>query len=261
MTNVIKIRSDKLLTVLEKAKNLKTEYVLIPRNFWQYTYASSIVGISYGAIVVESRFYEFKDNENYYELWDDESLQWIAMQTKDINQFKQQHVAKYGNAPFKEYLDVYANSYVVNDKQLSIGYGLHEMDDSPQGIPTIPLFPYDTMLRQIETMVFSSQNCALVVPHTDVLSNEDFVNIIHSKAGVGASIWIPKIGDLCDKATEYAMSLTGTLLNIAKGDKVTCSIKDRIMYRDAYSFLVEFNVFKKSKKCSLMYYMMMLKFT
>ena len=254
----------KILDVFELSKLLKSEYIMIPRNIFQRTPNTSILGLSYDCIVTIANFNALH-HEKYYSLWEETSLPWIAFEGKSVNQFSQDHKAVFTNQGIKdipkiEHLKLYYNSYMVNNHLVSIGDALEDIIADQTNLPFVKLFSHDHILMKIESMLFAFQNSSFVVQNVDITEQEDFMNIINSKAGVGATMWVPEIGILSkQEAHRYIMSLKGTLLNVSKGDKVICTIKDRLAGRTGYNFIVRFDVYKPKKACTLSYYMMMLK--
>lgn len=263
------------ISVLKAAKLLKSEYIVLPRTLTQTGPLTSIMGISYNAIVTSGYFETFKNDPSYYELWDDRSLSYISFMTKDINPFFNMHKATHsttlsdGTIQTKDIEELYidVNEYIVGNVKVSIGYRLVEPvkdfgvdKDSNLIGPSIELFPYDDKINKIQEMLFSDINSISIIPPTDLTHQEDFMDIINSKAGVGATIWVPKMANLTrEQSKMYSMSLTGTLLYVSKGDSVYGEIKDRIPNRPGYNYMVKFTVSKPKKKCVLEYRMMMLK--
>ena len=250
------INGDIMVDVLEAAKILKSEYVIIPRVLMQSSDRSSILGISYNSIVTTSHFYSLEDPK-YYNLWDGTSdVEYIVVATKDINPFLRDVTG------YKAFHENYDKNY------MSINYTLHNNGMKNIGIAhsltniylknAIPLFQYHDLLFKIDGMIFGKNNGSIVIPRTDLRSNQEFLDIIHSKAGVGAQIWIPEMAN-SEKLYQYAMSLTGTLLNVSKGDYIEYRIYDKIPNHSGYNFITEFIVNKPKKRCGLLYFMMFLK--
>lgn len=256
--NNTEIIDSRILDVLEVAKNLKSEYVLIPRLLFQKTPSSTILGMSYDAVVAILNAEAFK-NEKYYELWKENSLPWISLEGKSINQFNLEHKSLFPNTSIDK-LQIEYTTYVVNGSPLSIGTNMTEYKEEADSTPSITLFSHDPILAKTESMLFAYQNSSFVVQNIDITNDEEFQRIANAKAGIGAELWVPKIGNLTDEeAHRYTMSLTGTLLNISKADKVFITIKDRLAGRTGYNFIVRFDVMKPKKGISISYYMMMLK--
>ena len=247
--------------ILENAKLMKSEFIIIPNMILQKSVLTSVVGISYDSIVTIGYFDDL-NTPPFYNLWNstDNALSCIALEGKSINQFIQEHRAYYGEvSPFRPF-NIYSEKFFTGEYR-GIGISLNEsQDDETEPCPHITLFSHYAFLGKINSMLFAYENSSTVVQDIDLTNNEDFMYIANSKAGVGALMWVPEIGELKGKkATEYTMSLTGTLLNISKGDRIKCTIKDRLVGRSGYNFIVRFDVQKPKKKCVLSYYMMMLK--
>jgi hypothetical protein len=262
------ITDNRIMDVLEVAKNLKSEYTVIPRLLFQKTPSSSILGVSYDAIVSVINA-QCLDDPKYYELWKDESLPYIRLESKNINQFNLEHKTIMKSLhrdydPVKEARLLY-NTYLVNGKPTSVGTRLDDRDVELESkgilLPTMPLFNHTESLGKAESMLFAYQNSSFAVQSTEITDNQAFMDIANSKAGIGATMWVPEgVGNLTtEQAHRYTMSLTGNLLNISKGDKVFITIKDRLAGRTGYNFIVRFDVYKIKKGMTISYYMMMLK--
>lgn len=255
------MEAQKLWSVLEHSKLMKAEFVTIPRVLIQKTPISSMIGLSYDAIVTIG-YFEDLNQPPFYSLWDTYSLPWISFEGKSVNQFVQDHRAKFGELTEFYPFEVISNKYFIG-KERCIGTVFREPnpeEPNDENCPKFQLFPSDPILGKANSMLFGYENSSFVVRNVDISNNEKFLEVANAKAGVGAMIWKPVIGDMDEKvATRYTMTLTGTLLNIAKSDKVYCSIKDKIVGKPGYNFIVRFDVVKPKKRCTLSYYMMMLK--
>lgn len=274
MSTVI-VEANKLLPILDSVKHMKSEYIIIPRNFLQQSYESSILGVSYNAIVTIGNFLAFKD-PYYYELWRDPALKYIALASKDIKNFFQMH-KEYRTRFYSSYaqpteLAIATNDYIVNNTRISIGFSLAAVDHSinqlnqteatvrNQALARIPMFPYNEFLCKTNVMMFYDRNSLPIIPMCNVGSNKEFMNIMNAKAEVGSVIWIPVIGGLSPLAAQqYAMSLPTTLMRINNDDQVYCMIKDRIPDQGGSCFIVNFRLEKPKAKCVINLYMMMLK--
>lgn len=257
----------KFMNVLDHAKTLKGELSVIPRDLLQMSAQSSITSISYNAIVTTSNMHDLKD-PSYYTLWNDPSLDRIALNTKDINNFTATRKQLFGYEesgkivipPIEEmYLDYV--SYYVNGKTVSIAHRIREAKAGKDGtVPVIPLIPHQDIAAKIEMMTWEKDNAAdRIVNRSDITNNEEFRNIIDAKAGAGATMWMPKIKEFDFKCIPYAISLTSSILNVSKGDSVYLSIYDRIPNQPGHVFISEFYINKSNKKCELSTYMLMMK--
>lgn len=258
----------KLYTVLEAAKVLKSEYIVIPRNLFQSSFESSIVGVSYDSIITLSHFENLTDT-SYYSLWDESALSYIALLSKDINALMLAHKNKYSSPIFENgklvadlssnVILIFTHDYVVAGKPVSIAYRLEEASTDGVNNATIPLTHYEPLMYKTNYMLQAATNSTPVSPYIDVTSNESFLNIIQSKSAMGSVIWRPDIPELGDAAYDYVMSIPVTLFNVSKGDSVFFTILDRVPNRSGYNFIVQFKVIKPKKKCTLVYHLMMLK--
>ena len=244
---------DEFIDVLEEAKNLKSEYIIIPRNITQRIPSETVMGVSYDAIIMCSEFEEFKSFW-HAELWKYDHIPYIALATKDINVFFQNHRAKaegsVGPCQFE-----YVSYNLGNSSSLGIATKLIEPfeDNTNVEMPLVNPYKY---LGLVNNMMYGVQNSTYVYELTELENDEQFRDIIDSKAKEGGRIWIPKIPD---KQNEYAMTLSGTIFNVSKGDKVSCVIRDNINKKTGYHFIAQFTVWKPKKKCVLVYYLMLLK--
>ena len=274
MSTVI-VETNKLLPILDSVKHMKSEYIIIPRNLLQQSYESSILGVSYNAIVTVGDYLAFK-NPYYYELWREPSLKYIALASKDIKNFFQMH-KEYRSRFYSSYaqpteLAIDTNEYVVNNTRVSIGYSLSAVDHSINqlsqaeaairngALARISLVPYNEFLCKVNVMMFNDHNSLPIIPMCNVGSNKDFMDIMNAKAEVGSVIWIPVIGGLSPlTAQQYAMSLPTTLMRVNNDDQVYCMIKDRIPDQNGSCFMVNFRLEKPKSKCVINLFMMMLK--
>lgn len=258
-----------LLTALEYAKTLKAEYVLIPRTVSQNSPYTSILGISYDAIVITSHFDAISKNpQNFVDLWEEPTISHIALATKNINQFMLMHkgmVTPALDASGKEIipevcgLEMSYTTYLIGNIPHSIAYEIREPIGERNENPIIPLVVPQLLLVKIESMLYGLQNSVFVCNHTRVDQDEVFRKIIQSKARDGSAMWIPEIDSSKEKGIEYAMTLSGNMFNIAKDDEVYCTIKDNLAGKTGYNFIAQFDVKKVKKKCSICYNLMMLK--
>ena len=62
------VNGDFIQKIFKEAKNMKAEYVLVPRNLMQNTYLSSLIGLSHNAIVTHGVFSSLRDMV-HYDLW------------------------------------------------------------------------------------------------------------------------------------------------------------------------------------------------
>lgn len=238
-----------LLDVLEAAKNLKSEYLIIPRIITQYIPTESVLGISYDAIVICSFFEEF-ESFSHKALWEYQNIPYIALASKDINVFFQNHRAKTDELISSCHFE-YTSYNLEGANSLGIAFKL--VEENGIEMPLVNPYKY---LGLINNMLYGVQNSSYVYELKELENDEQFRNIIDSKARDGGQIWIPNVPN---KQNEYAMTLTGTMFNIAKGDNVSCVIRDNIDKRTGYHFIAQFTINKPKKKCVLVYYMMLLK--
>lgn len=243
---------DEFIDVLEESKNLKSEYVVIPRTITQTTPYTSVLGVSYDAIITVSIFESFKSFW-YTDIWEYESIPYIALATKDINVFFQNHKAiTSGSINPLEF--EYKTYNLGPNNALGIASKVYEtIQDKKVEMPLVNPSKY---LGLITNMMYGVQNSTYVYELKELENDEQFRNIIDSKARDGGQIWIPNIPE---KENEYAMTLTGTMFNIAKGDNVSCIIRDNIDKRTGYHFIAQFTIHKPKKKCILIYYLILLK--
>lgn len=263
------VNGDFIQKIFKEAKNMKAEYVLVPRNLMQNTYLSSLIGLSHNAIVTHGVFSSLRDMV-HYDLWKEQSLQWIMFMPKDMLSFNKMRKAIYGRDDLPLSLQMQFVRYIINGKAVSIAHKLIEIVDQSKltikgeleesMIPYYNLFPYDDALNKITAMVFQRDNGSQIVWHQDVTNDEELNKILASKAGVGSFPWYPEVEGL-PKQHPYFIYMTSNLLNVNKGDKIEFNLYNHLPSRDASYFLSEFNVSKPKKGCiitTLMLHMIMI---
>ena len=265
--------------ILEEAKNMKTDILIIPRIPFQSSIASKILGVSDNSIVCIGDFDSIR--KSIYTgkpLWNEPSLQYISLWTKDISPFlkiindKAESIARESlkiknpkektpkeaivqNLPSTAIISY--KKYMINNVEKSIAYKITVLDEKNEVMVNvlgnnsvvrsdINLIDYTFNLNNIfnyTTMVNSGQ---VVCRDIDISDNKEFNEIINSKAGIGARIWY-----LDKQYIDYMIYLNKAFLNVSKGDRVYCSIIDNINNKNYNYFMVEFTIVKLKKKFKL----------
>lgn len=251
----IQVNTEIMMHVLNTAKNLKSEYVLIPRNIMQRSIDSNLIGISYSSIITTGVFEELRYLENV-DLWEDPSLWYIMFSTKDILNFNKMRKVVYAdNTPPELQLEIRYRTYEINGQETSVAYSLSEILNYnfvvvPNTLPRIDLFPYEDAYNKIKAMDYQRTNSSQIVWNQDITEDESFNDILNSKAGVGSMPWYPRVEGLPEQHP-YIIYMASNLLNVSKGDMVKLSMYNHIKDRDDSFFLSQFDIYKKKKKCIL----------
>ena len=279
LTEVLDFR--KIKFVLEEAKNLKTDILLIPQFIFQASIYSSILGISDNAIITIGDFDRLRDESfNKEGLWRDTSLKYISLWTKDISPFmklindtaesKVREVLNITNPKEKvkkdkieEFLPksilLTYRKFIVNNIEISIGTKLTILDENNKILSVtlgnntvvtseINLINYQQNLGHILEYSNMWNSGHKVCENVDISDDFEFNDIINVKTTEGARMWIPKDNNL----KQYMVYLNKAFINISKGEKIYLSIVDNIPNKQYNYFLVNFFIDKaKKKKCRL----------
>lgn len=254
-----KIDGNKLMTVFEEVKMMKSEYVLIPRELMQASSVSSVLGISYNAMVYSGIFDKLKD-PYFYQMWQEPTLPYIMMETKNANTFRSERNKMYG--PDTPYDDIYIDyeTYFINGKPVSIAHTLRDGRVTESGeYVSVTLVAPNEMLEKINLLIWQVGNAKHIITDSNITDNPDFRDIIDAKAGAGASMWIPKLPESDLKPIPYGISLNTSILNVSKGDSIYLNIYDRIPQRSGYCFVAQFTVSKVKRKARIDTYLTMMK--
>lgn len=279
---IIKVNFNDIRLVLEEAKNLKSDILIIPQLLFQYDISSSILGVSANSIVTFSNLSNldiFKENRP---LWNDDSLKFISLSSKEISPFlkiiydytesltrAQLNIGDpkikipknkiLENLPRSAYIRY--RKYIINGEIQSIAYRLEVYDihgDILQNLlgnntsvaSIINLLNYDVNLFNIEryrNLWVSGINVGTI----DITNDVRFNTIMNSKTTDGAQIWIPNEEIYGSVYKPYILYLNKAFLNISKGDSVKLSIVDFVPEVPINYFLASFEITKPKKKCKL----------
>ena len=254
-----------ILRILDLGKNLKAEILIIPRILTQTTYQSSLLGISYDSVITLSDFQVIKEmclDTGVVELWEDKSLPYIALYTKDINEYIKVYsdtMAKDDTAFIEYFIWADEYSYGVGTYKIATILAIKAMIGDKgveHGITCVP--PYMAM-NSINSMQCSILGGEKIVNKVDVTNDEKLRLIIDSKASFGAGIWIPTMPEIDKKQGPYYISLMPTILNVSKGDSIYFSIYDNLKDWTGSFFIAEFEVVKYKKKCTIKTQMLIMK--
>lgn len=278
----IEVNFNDIRLVLEEAKNLKSDILIIPQLLFQCDINSSILGVSANSIVTFANLSNldmFKDN---HPLWNDDSLRFISLSSKEISPFlkiiydytenltrtqlgindpkvKTPKNKILENLPRNAYIRY--RKYIVNGKIQSVAYRLEVYDthgdilqkflgNNTSVASIINLINYDVNLFNIEryrNLWMSGINVGTI----DITNDARFNTIMNSKTTDGAQIWIPDEEIYGSIYRPYILYLNKAFLNISKGDSVKISIVDFVPEVPINYFLVSFEITKLKKKCKL----------
>ena len=273
---------------LKMAKNLKADDVIIPRflsQFGTYEPKSRIIGQSYKSIVITATFdankyVDFNDQSSsivrWPELWPTNKfgLEYICLHAKDISPFykaiSDYNAATYGDPKrFIKFVTIDYTVYRINDQNISIAHRIYYQDPKNPNliISSIELLPYGQLLQTIESMI--SYYCkSNILSITDISDNPTFLAIQASKASDGVSMFqidtskeLYKLGvydsyKVRDLNRKYTLFLGKSMLNVAKGDKTTLILSNRIPDFPNNRFFSHYEVDKPKKRMKLDYYML-----
>lgn len=279
---VIEVNFNIIRLVLEEAKNLKSDIIIIPQLLFQSDIESSILGVSANSIVTFATLSNldiFRDN---CPLWNDDSLKFISLSSKEISPFlkiiydysesltrTQLNISDpkvktpknkiLENLPRSAYIRY--RKYIINGEVQSIAYRLEVYDihgDILQNLlgnntsvaSIINLINYDVNLFNIKryrNLWMTGINVGTI----DITNDVRFNTIMNSKTTDGAQIWIPNEEIYGSIYRPYILYLNKAFLNISKGDSVRLSIVDFVPEVPINYFLASFEITKPKKKCKL----------
>lgn len=273
---------------LKMAKNLKADDVIIPRflsQFGTYEPKSRIIGQNYKSIVITATFdankyVDFNDQSSsivrWPELWPTNKfgLEYICLHAKDISPFykaiSDYNAATYGDPKrFIKFVTIDYTVYRINDQNISIAHRIYYQDPKNLNliISSIELLPYGQLLQTIESMI--SYYCkSNILSITDISDNPTFLAIQASKASDGVSMFqidtskeLDKLGwydsyRAKDLNRKYTLFLGKSMLNVAKGDRTTLTLSNRIPDFPNNRFFSHYEVDKPKKRMKLDYYML-----
>lgn len=279
---IIEVNFNNIRLVLEEAKNLKSDIIIIPQLLFQSDIESSILGVSANSIVTFSNLSNldiFRDN---CPLWNDDSLKFISLSSKEISPFlkiiydyaesltrTQLNISDpkvktpknkiLENLPRSAYIRY--RKYIVNGEVQSVAYRLEVYDihgnilqnllgNNTLVASIINLINYDVNLFNIKryrNLWMTGINIGTI----DITNDIRFNTIMNSKTTDGAQIWIPDEEIYSSIYRPYILYLNKAFLNISKGDSVRLSIVDFVPEVPINYFLASFEITKPKKKCKL----------
>ena len=279
---VIEVNFNNIRLVLEEAKNLKSDIIIIPQLLFQSDIESSILGVSANSIVTFATLSNldiFRDN---CPLWNDDSLKFISLSSKEISPFlkiiydyaesltrTQLNISDpkvktpknkiLENLPRSAYIRY--RKYIVNGEIQSVAYRLEVYDidgnilqnllgNNTSVASIINLINYDVNLFNIKryrNLWITGINVGTI----DITNDIRFNTIMNSKTTDGAQIWIPDEEIYGSIYKPYILYLNKAFLNISKGDSVRLSIIDFVPEVPINYFLASFEITKPKKKCKL----------
>lgn len=279
---VIEVNFNNIRLVLEEAKNLKSDIIIIPQLLFQSDIESSILGVSANSIVTFASLSNLDILRDNCPLWNDDSLKFISLSSKEISPFlkiiydyaesltrtqlnindpkvKTPKNKILENLPRSAYIRY--RKYIVNGEVQSVAYRLEVYDingDILQNLlgnntlvaSIINLINYDVNLFNIKryrNLWMTGINVGTI----DITNDTRFNTIMNSKTTDGAQIWIPDEEIYGSIYKPYILYLNKAFLNISKGDSVRLSIVDFVPEVPINYFLASFEITKPKKKCKL----------
>lgn len=279
---VIEVNFNNIRLVLEEAKNLKSDILIIPQLLFQSDIESSILGVSANSIVTFATLSNldiFRDN---CPLWNDDSLKFISLSSKEISPFLK-IIYDYSESLTRTQLNISDSKiktpknkilenlprsayiryrkYIVNGEIQSVAYRLEVYDNHGNILQNIlgnntsvasiiNLLNYDVNLFNIKryrNLWMTGINVGTI----DITNDIRFNTIMNSKTTDGAQIWIPDEEIYGSIYRPYILYLNKAFLNISKGDSVRLSIVDFVPEVPINYFLASFEITKPKKKCKL----------
>ena len=279
---VIEVNFNNIRLVLEEAKNLKSDVIIIPQLLFQSDIESSILGVSANSIVTFATLSNldiFRDN---CPLWNDDSLKFISLSSKEISPFLK-IIYDYSESLTRTQLNISVpkiktpknkilenlprsayiryRKYIVNGEVQSVAYRLEVYDingnilqnilgNNTSVASIINLINYDINLFNINRYRHLWMT-GINVGTIDITNDLRFNTIMNSKTTDGAQIWIPDEEIYGSIYRPYILYLNKAFLNISKGDSVRLSIVDFVPEVPINYFLASFEITKPKKKCKL----------
>lgn len=279
---VIEVNFNNIRLVLEEAKNLKSDIIIIPQLLFQSDIESSILGVSANSIVTFATLSNLDILRDNCPLWNDDSLKFISLSSKEISPFlkiiydysesltrTQLNISDpkiktpknkiLENLPRSAYIRY--RKYIVNGEIQSVAYRLEVYDNHGNILQNIlgnntsvasiiNLLNYDVNLFNIKryrNLWMTGINVGTI----DITNDIRFNTIMNSKTTDGAQIWIPDEEIYGSIYRPYILYLNKAFLNISKGDSVRLSIVDFVPEVPINYFLASFEITKPKKKCKL----------
>lgn len=279
---VIEVNFNIIRLVLEEAKNLKSDIIIIPQLLFQSDIESSILGVSANSIVTFATLSNLDILRDNCPLWNDDSLKFISLSSKEISPFlkiiydyaesltrTQLNISDpkiktpknkiLENLPRSAYIRY--RKYIVNGEVQSVAYRLEVYDidgnilqnllgNNTSVASIINLINYDVNLFNIKryrNLWMTGINVGTI----DITNDIRFNTIMNSKTTDGAQIWIPDEEIYGSIYRPYILYLNKAFLNISKGDSVRLSIVDFVPEVPINYFLASFEITKPKKKCKL----------
>lgn len=279
---VIEVNFNNIRLVLEEAKNLKSDILIIPQLLFQSDIESSILGVSANSIVTFATLSNLDILRDNCPLWNDDSLKFISLSSKEISPFlkiiydysesltrTQLNISDpkiktpknkiLENLPRSAYIRY--RKYIVNGEIQSVAYRLEVYDNHGNILQNIlgnntsvasiiNLLNYDVNLFNIKryrNLWMTGINVGTI----DITNDIRFNTIMNSKTTDGAQIWIPDEEIYGSIYRPYILYLNKAFLNISKGDSVRLSIVDFVPEVPINYFLASFEITKPKKKCKL----------
>lgn len=245
------IDANLICRILKSARKQTSDIIIIPRLLNNSNF--EIAGIQSRTLIVLSDFSEFKDLY-FTPLWEDESLSYIALYSKDIPAYIK---TIQDNTLDTLYFDIH--EYIVNGYPVSIARSLTsdklvllsvpQNEESVLAHPTLSLLPYQEYLDKIQLMKLRF-NISNIVNEEEINMKEHdgFKNVWEGLASDGAKLWLPDISTYSEILRPYILYLAKCMFSFSKADQVYLQIRDNIPNERSDMFIARFKIIRKKGK-------------
>lgn len=248
----IKIEPNNLLKILELAKIVTAEYIVIPRILYQNNFQNCISGITNRTIYSISKYDILNIEQTPIVLWSEPSIHYISFSMRQINPFIK---------ALREELDsigditLYYHKYNVNNLNTSIGVLLTAKNSikikNSQGtldwIPAIELNNYNETLFHLRRMIENWNNSKPLFQKS-LTDDTEFREIWDRKTEEGAMAWTPAPDNYPDFMRPYILYLSKAMFSVSKKDEVFIELRNEVPNEFYDKFLIKFTVIKKKSK-------------
>lgn len=202
---MITIKRELLEEMLNTAKNVKSEIIIIPRILTAETHILGMDDYSIGKIL-------YCDNKINTVYWEDIFLHYIALKSKDILNLNK--MIKQYKVPPDEFI-ININRYTINNSIIDVANSIIANIQDENGITAIlPLIPYQFYIKQFNILLKQSK----YINKIDLNENEKFNEIANARSNIGSPMFIIPIDG------EYCINLSPSLINMNNGDIVSIEI-------------------------------------
>lgn len=254
-STVVAIDGELIYKILEAARRQSSDIVIIPRFINSEYNGFETAGLQSRTLVVLSSF-SYLRNLYSVPLWDDPSLSYIALLSKDIPPFLK--IMKDNNI-----YDMYfiMHTYIVNGIEVSVARYLkaykqilmkNPYDAEGEMIlqtPILELIPYQDSLDRVR-LIQSKFESSTIVNEIELNMKDDieFVELWNGLSSDGSKIWVPDANKYGKELKPYVLYLAKCMFSFSKADSVVLQIRDNIIGERSDVFLVQFTVTRKKGK-------------